>query len=586
MNRAKEVKRVEHPDRVRSYFKLERKPLAIVALSGILYNVGMTAGPYFEGQLAGRLFDVMAGRKTKFDMVFLAGIYVAVIVFVQFMRYIKRFYVRRFANDTNRNMRKVLYHNIVHQSKTQLSKESVGSLMTKAVSDVDACVEGMRKFTTELFDTGIVLIAYMVMLVLYDWRLAILSSLFVPIAYVIAERLKKAVYRYTKAYKESAGRLNDATLDRVKTAMTYRIYGRENNRNLSYEEHLADYEKRAVRANIWENTMQPIYNIISMTGVLCIVYFGGRNVAGTGWTAWDIASFTTFLSCFSKMALKSSKAAKLFNAVQKAQVSWKRIKPLLKPYECEEEEVVEFEEDAPLVVSHLSFRYPEGEQIIHDLSFRANPGDVIGVTGPVASGKSTLGKVFLCESPYDGTITYGGCELSSMSSIERSTVVTYVGHDPELMSDTIEENIMLGEPGDIDDALHKVCLRHEIKQMEKGSATEIGSNGARLSGGQQARVALARALYQKGRILVLDDPFSAVDKKTEDDIMRHLRIQYEDRIILILSHRLTLFPEFDQVIWMNGKSERTATHSVLLKEIPEYKQLYEMQTKGGRPNET
>ena len=102
--------------------------------------------------------------------------------------------------------------------------------MTKAISDVDDCVEGMRKFTTEVFDTGVALAGHVVMLLVYDWRLALLSLLFTPFSYICAAWMKKPVQRAGAAYKKAAGALSTATLDRARNAVTYRIYGCEEDR--------------------------------------------------------------------------------------------------------------------------------------------------------------------------------------------------------------------------------------------------------------------------------------------------------------------------------------------------------------------
>lgn len=240
-----ESRRIEKPERIATYFHLEKWTLAVITVTGIFYNVGMTAGPWFEGQLAQRLCDIILGKKVFADMVGLALLYVAVILVVQTMRYMKRLFVRRFANHINRDMKQVLYRSLVHKKKEELEKESAGAMMTRAISDVDVCVEGMRKFTTEIFDTGVVMAAYLVMLFIYDWRLTLLSMCFPPAAYFIAEKLKKTVSRCAAAGKESAGRLNEATLDRVENALTYRVYGQDENRNADYEICLADYEKKS-----------------------------------------------------------------------------------------------------------------------------------------------------------------------------------------------------------------------------------------------------------------------------------------------------------------------------------------------------
>jgi ATP-binding cassette subfamily B protein len=579
---SKEIKKVIHPDRIRSYFKLEFWSLTLVTLSGVIYNVGMIAGPYFEGQLTQCLFNIMRGTQGFTAMLSLAAIYLAVILVVQLMRCIKRFYVRKFANNTSRNMRHMLYNSLVNMSKDELEREDVGTMMTKAISDVDACVEGMRKFTTEIFDTGVVLIAYLALLFYYDWRLALISCAFTPIAYFIAGRLKHRVTQYNADYKKSAGRLNSATMDRVSGAITYRVYGFEENRDHAYEAYLADYEKRAVAANFWENAMQPLYHIISMCGVVFILYLGGKNVLGTGFCSWDIAAFTTFLSCFTKMALKSSKAAKLFNAVQKAQVSWKRIQPLMKEYvEPSTASNIDFEAPAALNVSHLSLRWQSGPPVLHNISFSAQPGEIIGITGAVASGKSMLGKALLGELPYEGSIQVGNRELHTLSLYERSRLLSYLGHEPELMSESISENIRLGKPGEIAASLQMVCLTDEIAQMPQGAETSVGSGGIRLSGGQQARLALARTCYNAQHILILDDPFSAVDQKTEREIFANLRALAADRIVILFSHRLQLFPALDHVLFLEEGTGTFSTHAKLMQENSAYATLYRAQVTGG-----
>ncbi len=586
MSKQRRIKNVTAPNRILSYFKMELCPLTLVTISGILYNAGMLAGPYFEGLLAQRLLDIIKGYKDFYSMVRLAITYLAVILIVQLMRSIKRFYVRRFANNTSRNMRHMLYNSLVNMSKDELEQEVLGAVMTKAIADVDACVEGMRKFTTEVFDTGVVIVAYLSLLFFYDWRLTLISCIFTPIAYFIAERLKTRITCYNAEYKKSTDKLNNATMDRISNAITYRIYGSEQNRDIAYETHLKNYEKRAVSANIWENTMQPLYNIISMSGAVLIVYLGAKNVLGTGWTSWNIAAFTTFLSAFTKMALKSSKAAKLFNSVQKAKVSWARIKPLMKEYvEPNTKTSIDFSQPVKLVVSNLSLRWPGSSWIIKDISFFAYPGQIIGVTGSIACGKSTLGKAFIGEVPYDGSIRVWERELSELSDYERSRLISYMGHESELMSDSIEENIQLGEQRGITPYLQAVCFDEEVAQMPQGASTSVGSSGIRLSGGQQARTALARTLYNAQQILILDDPFSAVDRITEKEIFKNLHTLTKDKIVILISHRLYMFPTFDKVLFLDDGACIFSTHEDLTQENCAYAKLYNAQVEGSEQNE-
>ena len=567
------------PDRIASYFRVEWLPLAVVTLSGLIYNVGLLAGPWFEGRLAQCLADILGGSETAARMALLVLAYILVTLTVQAARFVKRFYVRRFANNINRRMKGILYANLVRRSRASLEREGAGELMTKAISDVDDCVEGMRKFTTEVFDTGVALLGYAVMLLVYDWRLALLSLLFTPISYACAAWMKRPVQRAGAAYKKAAGALSAATLDRVQNAVTYRIYGCESTREKRYEQTLKAYEQTAVRSSVWQSALPPLYLAVSGAGVLFILRFGAKNVLGTGWRAWDIAAFTTFLSCFTKLTVKSSKVAKLFNSVQKAEVSWKRIQPLMTSPEMLE--LLAVPAAAGVEIENLSFAYGS-EPVFSGLSLTVQPGDIIGVTGPVACGKSTLGQAFLCEAPYGGSVKFGGKELSALTPRQIAATVGYLGHDPELSADTVENNVLCGSNQDAMPYLAAAALKDEVLGMENGPDTVIGSAGTRLSGGQAQRLALARTLAHPRPLLILDDPFSALDRNTEDTVFANLQAYARDKVVFLISHRLYHFPQLRQVIFMENGKTTVGTHAELMASVPAYRQLYESQTGGQR----
>ena len=574
-----EAKKKFIPDRIGSYFRAEWLSLTFVTLSGLFYNVGLLATPWFEGRLAQCLADILGGNETAGKMAVLVLAYLAVTLAVQGARFIKRFYVRRFANNINRRMKGILYANLVRQSRASLEQEGAGELMTKAISDVDDCVEGMRKFTTEVFDTGVVMVSYAVMLLVYDWRLALLSLLFTPISYICAAWMKKPVQRAGAAYKKAAGAMSAATLDRAENAVTYRIYGCEAATEAHYEQTLGGYERTAVRSNVWQSALPPLYLAASEAGVLFILWFGAKNVLGTGWSAWDIASFTTFLSCFTKLTVKSSKVAKLFNSVQKAEVSWKRIRPLMKT--PEQLEPLDIPAPADVTLEGLSFAYAQ-EPVFSNLSLTAHPGDIIGVTGPVACGKSTFGRVFLCEAPYGGSARFGGTELFTLTPRQIAATVGYLGHNPELSRDTVQSNVLCGSEQDVMPYLCATALKDEVLSMEDGLNTVIGSSGVRLSGGQAQRLALARTLAHPRPVLVLDDPFSALDCRTEDAVFANLQEYAKDKVVFLISLRLYHFPQMQQVIFMEDGTVAVGTHDKLMASVPAYRHLYESQTGGDR----
>ena len=570
-------KKAFYPDKIGSYFRMEWLSLTFVTLSGIFYNVGLLASPWFEGHLAQCLADILGGNEKAGTMAMLVLAYIVVTLAVQAARFVKRFYIRRFANNINRKMKGILYANLVRKSRAFLEKEGAGELMTKAISDVDDCVEGMRKFTTEVFDTGIAMVGYAVMLFVYDRRLALLSLMFTPISYFCAAKMKKPVQRAGSAYKKAAGALSAATLDRAENAVTYRTYGCENARVERYEGALKNYEKTAVRNSVWQSALPPLYLAASEAGVLFIIWFGAKNVLGTGWNTWDIAAITTFLSCFTKLTVKSSKVAKLFNSVQKAEVSWKRIKPMMNI--PEQLETLDIPKSEDVTINNLSFAYGN-TPVFSGLNLTVRPGEIVGITGPVACGKSTLGRVFLCEAPYSGSVRFGSREISSMTSREIAGIVGYLGHDPELSTDTVQNNVLCGSNCDLMKYLTAVALKDEVLSMEDGVNTVVGNNGVRLSGGQAQRLALARTLAHPRPVMVLDDPFSALDRKTEDTVFGALQDYAKDKVVFLISHRLYHFPKMQKIIFMEDGKTTVGTHDELMNTSPAYRRLYESQTGG------
>ena len=169
------------PDHIISYFSMQKGILAVITVSGLIYNLGLMVRPWFEGQMIQCLFFIQKGQSHFSDMLKLASVYFIAIFTVQVARFIKRLYVRRFANNINRNMKQTYYNNLVHTDTSDLKNINTGNAMTKALSDVDACSEGIRKFTTEIFDTGVALFSYIFMLFAYDWKAGVFCALSFPL---------------------------------------------------------------------------------------------------------------------------------------------------------------------------------------------------------------------------------------------------------------------------------------------------------------------------------------------------------------------------------------------------------------------
>lgn len=537
------------------YFKKEWKSLTIVTITGLIYNFGLILGPYFEGKLTQSIYDYFQQSISFQTIVKIVLLYLFSISIVQISRFYKRNYVRIFANNTNKRFKQTIYQNILYAPQSQIKQEQTGALLTKAVIDADDCSEGIRKFTTELFDTCIALIAYLCMLFHYDVKITLLCIVCIPLSYLLAEKMKTLVQTTSEKQKKITASLNETTLDLTSHAMMYRIYGCEENRMHSYENILQAYESASIKANIPFMAFPPLYFVITLLGLFPILYFGCHYVIqGT----WNIAIFTTYVACFLKLATKSSKSAKLFNSVHKAQISWKRLSPyLLDP----DTSMPSSSTITSLTVKDLSFHYPNANDLFKHISFTLQKGEILGVCGKVASGKSTFGKLFLQEMPYEGSI-----------SIEKQNV-TYLGHDLQLLNDTIEHNITLGKDIDILPYLKLVCIDQEVEQMEQGIHTKLGNGGIRLSKGQAQRIAIARTLVHASSLLILDDPFSALDIKTEQQVFHNIQSYCKDKMIILISHRLSIFKYATKVLLLEDTHATLSTHDTLCQTSSTYKTL-------------
>lgn len=566
------IKAIKNPDKIKNYWIKEKKSVILLTLFGILYDVGMVARPIYQG----KLIDALIAKVNFNNLIKLSLTFIFIIGMVQFFRYLKRYYVRQFANATTATMRFMIYNNILHKEEKELNDENMGSLMTKAISDVDVCVEGMRKSTTEVFDTGVLFITYLVTLLQYDVKITLYACIFIPAAVFIAEKMKKIIFKFTKAYRSQLSQVSDITYDRIDNAILYRLYGREADNRVVYEEELEDFEKKAIVANIWENAMQPIYNVIAMGGIVFVIIMAGEKVYEGSFT---VGVFSAYISIFTIMAAKASRIARLFNTIQKSSVSWKRIKSFLKEYKEIDKTRGIISKETKLEIENLYLKYDKSsDYIIKNLNFKARESNIVGITGPIGCGKSTLGRVFLGNINYEGSLKIDNKELRDYSEYERSKIISYMGHDAHLISDTIYNNITMGDDGDISHVLKMVCFDEDLKSMENGIETLVGNGGVRLSGGQQARIALARTLYHKNKILILDDPFSAVDMKTEKNIIDNLRANYGDCLILLISHRLAIFKYLNQIILINeDKTLEYGNHQKLIENSKLYNQLYLLQ---------
>ena len=573
---------LKKPQKMSSYFKKSWRIVGIVALSGLLFDGCMSFIPILQGQL----LDAVIYNKGTRALVLRVLFFLSTVIGIQGMRAIKRFYVREFANRTGALMRREVYHAVMHRGTESFLNEEAGDLMNKAVNDVDLCVEGMRKVTTEFFDTGVLMLGYLTSLFIYDIKITLSACTFIPVAMLIAGRMKTVVVRFNKEARAQSSITAQAAYSNIDNIKLYRIFGVMQKRQEEYDKELAKLERKSIRANVLENSMQPLYHAITMLGIGAVIYFGGHKVIDD---VWSVGTLTAYITIFTALAVKTGKASQLFNSFQKSVVSWKRIRSYLveinavKDISIAKEVQIEQNTSNTVEVRNLTFSYPsqntngKSETILSEISFSMKKGQFLGITGAIASGKSTLGLALTGIYPYSGEIFLDGLNIATCKEQERSQKFSYQGHEPQLLSDTIYRNITLGQEGDISDVLRDVCFDEDLQEMPDNIDTIVGNHGIRLSGGQQARIALARALWHQAPIMILDDPFSAVDTVTEQKIIMNLREHYPERTFIIMSHRLKYFPGFEKIMYLKDGKATLGQHDTLLQQEEGYRERFLLQ---------
>ena len=233
-----------------------------------------------------------------------------------------------------------------------------------------------------------------------------------------------------------------------------------------------------------------------------------------------------------------------------------------------------------LEFADVGFTFDDGESpLLHDVNLTVEPGETLALVGPTGSGKSTV--VSLIPRLHDvtsGAITIDGRDIRAIPLNSLRGLVSFAFEDPILFSDTIRANVEMGAPGagddEIEQALRIAAAWDFVQDLPEGLETQVGEQGLSLSGGQRQRVALARAIIGKPRVLVMDDPLSAVDVDTEDRVQRALAEVLPDSTTIVVAHRPSTALLADRVAVLDGGTVvETGTHRELTAHSTTYRNL-------------
>ncbi|MBC8462726.1 ABC transporter ATP-binding protein [Candidatus Bathyarchaeota archaeon] len=546
----------------------------ISSIGGFVYNTTIVLGPI----IMGKLIDNAGGGPGQ--QVLLSALYfIGITAFFQFARYVKRWYMRDQFNRVACDLRQTFIERTLGRNLQDLEKETVGDLMARTVGDITEVVGTVMVTLNEGWDTWLLMISYFITLVIQDWRITLMASVMVPITIIIAQTVRHVLFRYSMSVRKATSTSNSGLQRYLEGIAVLRLFGREESEAEGLKQTYKEQTGYRIKEMLLQQVLLPVYSLIAGLGVVIVIAFAGQKVVSGEWT---VGTFNAYFVMFVALSTRTRVAARVFNRWHGARAAWTRVKGKMQlTDERKEKTGITLNECSKLEIINLSYRYNENK-VLTGINFEAEKGQLIGITGSVGSGKTSLALALTGMYPYEGSIRLDGVELSDIDPSSRSKLIAYTGHEQFLFSLSIKENVMFTSKEDDETRLHEAleasALNNDLNRFTKGLDTKVGEKGVRVSGGQRQRIALARAVYSGSDILILDDPFSAVDIATEREIIDHLKTAHKEKIVLLFTHRLTSFVYADKVIVLDGGriSER-GTHEELMKKGDVYSEIFSAQ---------
>lgn len=423
------------------------------------------------------------------------------------------------------------------------------------------------------------------MMVIVSPELTLWALLPLPFLSAFAYWVSGYINNYSRIIQEQYSTIAGRAQESFTSIRLIKAYNREEYENGRFEHESERYRKKKLRLDLVESLFHPTLNLLIGLSVIIVVWKAGQMVIEQTLTVGNIMEFIIYVAY---LTWPVASLGYTVNRYQQSMASWKRIDEMLTEdvyiadKEYTDHNITEIK--GSIEFRNVSFSYPNADEYaLKNINLKIEAGQNAAIVGRTGSGKTTL--VELIPRLYDtteGKILIDGTDIKSIPLEVLRKNIGLVPQDTFLFSDTIGENIALGTEDaskeEIEAAAEKAQVRENILDFEKKFETMLGERGITLSGGQKQRTAIARALIRDPKIIILDDSLSAVDTKTEESILRHLRKELQGRTTLMISHRISTIKDADIIYYIeNGTVVENGTHEELLEKEGRYSVMYNKQ---------
>jgi ATP-binding cassette subfamily B protein len=552
-----------------------------VALGAILVgSAASLAQPYLIKVAIDRY--IAAGRLDGLDRI--ALLYLVILVAAFAAEYVQTWSMQFTGQRIMFDLRMAIYGHLQRLDLRFYDRNPVGRLMTRVTSDVDVLNDLFTSGVVTVFSDVLTLVGIMVMMLVMNWRLALVTFAVLPIIVGISQWFRMNVRDSYRVVRGWIARINAFLQENITGMATVQLFRRE---ALNFQR-FDDIDRKHRDANIdsifYYAVFYPAVEAVSSLAAALIIWYGGmRHLGG----ALTIGSVVAFLQYSQRFFRPISDMSEKFNILQAAMASSERIFKLLDEPVAIASPAVPAVRPAPaaghIAFEHVWFAYNDENFVLRDVSFDVKPGERVGIVGATGSGKTTLINLLL--RFYDvnrGRITVDGVDVRALDLADLRGLFSLVLQDVHLFSGTIADNIRLGHPA-IDDTRVRMAARavHAepfIERMPNGFESAVAERGSTLSMGQKQLLSFARALAFDPRVLILDEATSSVDTETELIIRDALHVLMSGRTTIAIAHRLSTIQDMDKILVLHkGQVREVGTHQELLAQRGIYFKLFELQ---------